>query len=402
VFLVVTGGEALYADMGHFGAKPIRLAWFLLVMPALLLNYFGQGALLLLHPEAAEAPFYLMAPGWAVYPLIALATLAAVIASQALISGAFSLTRQAVQLGYSPRLGIEHTSARQRGQIYIPQLNWMLMLATIALVLGFKNSSALAAAYGVAVTATMVVTTLLTYQIARRSWGVPPVLAGSIASFFLVLECAYLASNLTKIAHGGWFPLVIGAAIYTTLSTWKKGRALLASRLRERLYPFESFMQDITARPPLRVTGTAVFMTSNLYGTPPTLMHNLEHNKVLHERVLLLTVVTADVPYVNAAARVRVETLGMNFYRVALTFGFMEEPDVPRALTSASEAGLDIDIAETTFFVSIETLLSTARPGLARWRERLFVLMSRNALRATSFFKIPSERVVELGIQLEL
>jgi KUP system potassium uptake protein len=337
-----------------------------------------------------------------VYPLIALATVAAVIASQALISGAFSLTRQAVQLGYSPRVGIEHTSARQRGQIYIPQLNWMLMIATIALVIGFKTSSALAAAYGVAVTATMVITTLLTYQIARRSWGVPPLLAGSIASFFLVLECSYLASNLTKITHGGWFPLVVGAVIYTTLSTWKKGRALLASRLRERLYPFESFLHDITERPPLRVPGMAVFMTSNLYGTPPTLLHNLQHNKVLHEKVLLLTVVTADVPYVKPADRVRVEPLGQGFYRLALTFGFMEEPNVPQALTSAADQGLDIDIANTTFFVSIETLLSTARPGLARWRERLFVLMSRNATRATAFFRIPSERVVELGMQLEL
>jgi KUP system potassium uptake protein len=328
--------------------------------------------------------------------------MAAVIASQALISGAFSLTRQAVQLGYSPRLDIEHTSAHQRGQIYLPQLNWTLMLATIALVVGFKTSSALAAAYGVAVTATMVITTLLAYQIARASWGVHRLVAGSIAGFFLVLELAYFTSNLTKIAHGGWFPLAMGAVIYTVLSTWKKGRALLASRLRERLYPFESFLKDIAARPPRRVPGTAVFMTSNLYGTPPTLLHNLEHNKVLHDRVILLTVVTSEVPHVRPSDRVTVEPLADGFYRVALHFGFMEEPDVPGALAAAAPAGLAVDMTDTTFFVGIETLLSTDRPGLARWRERLFVLMSRNAVRATSFFNIPPDRVVELGMQLEL
>ena len=402
VFLVVTGGEALYADMGHFGRRPIRLAWFCLVFPALILNYLGQGALLLTDPAAATNPFYLLAPRWALFPLVALATSAAVIASQALITGAYSLTRQAIQLGYSPRLNIEYTSERQQGQIYMPQINWILMLSTIGLVVGFKTSSALAAAYGMAVTSTMVITTLLTYLVARRSWGISRGVALSVAAFFLVLELAYFGANLIKIAHGGWFPLVIGAVIYTLLSTWKAGRRLLATRLQEKLYPFNRFLSDITADPPHRVPGTAVFMTSNLYGTPPTLLHNLEHNKVLHERVILLTVVTTGTPYVEENERLEIEPLGQSFHRVSLRYGFMEEPDVPVALASASERGFAFDLASTTFFVGLETLLSTRRAGMPRWRERLFALMSRNAARATSFFRIPPERVVELGMQIEL
>ena len=401
VFLVVTGGEALYADMGHFGPRPIRVAWFVLVFPSLLLNYLGQGAMVINQPEAVHNPFYLLAPRWALYPLVGLATAAAIIASQALISGAFSLTRQAIQLGYCPRLAIEYTSPHQQGQIYMPQVNWILMLCTVGLVLGFRSSSALAAAYGIAVTSTMVITTLLAYLVARRSWGVSRPIALSLASFFLFLELGFFSANVIKIPHGGWFPLVIGAVLFLLLSTWKKGRALLASRLRERLYPFEQFLQDITTAPPPRVPGTAVFMTSNLIGTPPTLLHNVEHNHVLHERVLLLTVVTSDVPHVEGD-RLTVEPIGQGFYRLTLRYGFMEDPDVPEALAAAAAHGIAIDLAHTTFFLGVETLLSTEREGMARWRERLFAFMSRNAVRATSFFRIPPERVVELGMQIEL
>jgi KUP system potassium uptake protein len=402
VFLCVTGGEALYADMGHFGRKPIRIAWFAMVMPALLLNYLGQGAMLLHDPAAAASPFYLMAPRWALYPLVALAAMAAIIASQALISGAFSLTRQAIQLGYCPRLDIEYTSETHQGQIYLPQINWALMVATIGLVLGFKTSSALAAAYGMAVTSTMVITTMLAYLVARSSWGVSRVVAGSTAALFLGIELAFFGANLVKIAHGGWFPLVIGAVVYTGLSTWKQGRALLASRLRERMYPFEQFLKDIAERPPVRVNGTAIFMTSNLQGTPATLLHNLQHNKVLHDRVILLTVVTSDVPHVAREERSEVTPLGHGFFRLTLRYGFMEEPDVPAALLEASDAGFHVDLDETTFFLGVETLLATSRPGMSLWRERLFVWIARNAVRANAFFKIPPERVVELGMQVEL
>ena len=402
VFLVVTGGEALYADMGHFGRRPIQLAWFFVVLPALFLNYLGQGAMILLDPATAVSPFYLTAPRWALYPLVVLATMAAIIASQALISGAFSLTRQAIQLGYSPRLDIAYTSEHHQGQIYIPQVNWALMFATVGLVLGFRSSSALAAAYGIAVTLTMLITTMLAYLVARGAWGVRRPVAGSLALFFFVIELAFFGANLTKVTHGGWFPLVVGALVYTVLSTWKRGRALLAERMRERLYPFDRFLKDIESYPPQRVAGTAIFMTSNLQGTPPTLLHNLQHNKVLHERVILLTVITSDVPHVSSDGRVQVETLGQGFYRLTLRYGFMEEPDVPDALNEASRRGFPVDLAETTFFLGVETLLATRRPGLPLWRERLFVLIARNALRANAFFKIPPERVVELGMQVEL
>jgi KUP system potassium uptake protein len=328
--------------------------------------------------------------------------MAAIIASQALISGAFSLTRQAIQLGYSPRLDIQYTSSQHQGQIYIPQVNWGLMLATIGLVLGFGSSSALAAAYGMAVTLTMLITTMLAYLVARSAWGVRRMVAGSLAAFFFLIEFGFFGANLTKIAHGGWFPLVIGAIVYTILSTWKRGRALLAARMRERLYPFDRFLRDIEAYPPQRVSGTAIFMTSNLQGTPPTLLHNLQHNKVLHERVILLTVVTSDIPHVSAKDRSEVEPLGHGFYRLTLRYGFMEEPDVPSALSEASRRGFMIDLNETTFFLGLETLLATGRPGLPLWRERLFVLIARNAVRANAFFKIPPERVVELGMQVEL
>jgi len=402
VFLVVTGGEALYADMGHFGRKPIRLAWFGLAFPALVVNYLGQGAMLLENSESAASPFYLMAPAWALYPLVVLATMAAVIASQALISGVFSMTHQAIQLGYCPRMGVEHTSASQRGQIYIPQVNWMLMVATLGLVIGFGSSSALAAAYGIAVSSTMVITTMLTYLVARGSWGVSRWTAGALAGVFLAIELGFLGANATKIAQGGWFPLVVGVVLYLALSTWKQGRALLATRFMERLHPLETFLANIAARPPHRVDGTAVFMTSNSDGTPPTLLHNLHHNKILHERIILLTVVTMDGPTVAPEHRVTVTPLRLGFFRVRVCYGFTEDPDVPAALEQAVFPGPSLVPADTTYFLGTETLLATDRPGLPMWRERLFVLMSRNALRATTFFRIPPERVVELGMQVEL
>ena len=402
VFLVVTGCEALYADMGHFGRRPIRLAWFVLAFPALLLNYLGQGAMLLVKPEASSSPFYLMAPPWALIPLVVLAMMAAVIASQALISGVFSLTHQAIQLGYCPRMGIEHTSASQRGQIYIPQVNWALMVATLGLVLGFGSSSALAAAYGIAVSSTMVITTMLAYLVARGSWGASRAKAGSVAALFLFIEFGFLAANLTKIAEGGWFPLATGVLLYLALSTWKQGRALLASRFVDRLHPLEAFLDGIANKPPHRVSGAAVFMTGNADGTPPTLLHNLEHNKILHERVILLTVVTTDGPIVAPEDRVTVRPLRLGFFRVHVCYGFTEAPDVPAALELAAFEGGPLIPADTTYFLGTETLLATERPGLALWRERLFVMMSRNALRATTFYRIPPERVVEIGMQVEL
>ncbi len=401
VFLVVTGGEALYADMGHFGKRPIRVAWFALVQPALLLNYFGQGALLLGNPKHAEQPFYLLAPDWLLYPLVALATLAAVIASQALISAVFSLTRQAVQLGYSPRLAIRYTSAETMGQIYIPQVNWALMVATIAIVLTFRSSSALAAAYGIAVTMTMGITTVLAYVISRQVWGWNRIAAGVVAATFIVVDLAFFGANALKIAHGGWLPLLIATAAFLIMTTWKRGREIVGDRLRARAYPFSEFLKDIAANPPHRVEGTAVFMTGTGTGTPPTLLHNLEHNKVLHQNVVLLTVVTADIPLVEGD-RLQVEPLTACFWRVTVSYGFMEAPDVPAALEGLRAHGVHIDLATTTFFLGRETLLATDRPGMAVWREELFVLMSSNAMRATTFFCIPSERVVELGMQLEL
>ena len=402
VFLVVTGGEALYADMGHFGRKPIRLAWFALAFPALVLNYLGQGAMLLQSPELASSPFYRMAPAWALYPLVILATMAAVIASQALISGVFSMTHQAIQLGYCPRMGIEHTSASHKGQIYIPQINWALMVACVGLVIGFGSSSAIAAAYGIAVSSTMVITTMLAYLVARGSWGASRVMAGSLAGAFLVIESGFLAANFTKILQGGWFPLAVGVIIYVLLSTWKQGRALLAVRFRERLYPLDQFLADIAANPPHRVSGTAVFMTSNGDGTPPTLLHNLHHNKILHERIILLTVATTDGPVVAVEDRLTVTPLQQGFFRVRACYGFTETPAVPAVLEQVLLAGQQMVAADITYFLGTETLLATDRPGLPLWRERLFVLMSRNALRATTFFGIPPERVVELGMQVEL
>jgi KUP system potassium uptake protein len=403
VFLVVTGGEALYADMGHFGRRPIRVAWFAIVLPSLLLNYFGQGALLLLHPAAAENPFYQMVPRWGLLPVVFIATAATVIASQALISGAFSLTMQAVQLGYSPRVEIRHTSEQERGQIYIPYINWALMVACIGLVLGFRSSENLAAAYGVAVTTTMVVTTILFYVVARErwKWSLPAALA--LSGAFMTIDIAFWSANILKIPDGGWFPLLIGGLVFTLLTTWKTGRRLLAERLHSQTLPREMFVAEVMTSPPTRVPGTAVFMYSNPAGTPPALLHNLKHNKVLHARVLFLSVQTEEVPYVDPDDAVEVEHLGSGLYQVVISNGFMESLDIPAKLASIQLEGLDIHPLSTSYFLGREILIpSKRRRGMAFWRERLFTVMSDNSKSAGSFFGLPANRVVELSAVVEL
>jgi KUP system potassium uptake protein len=402
VFLVVTGGEALYADLGHFGHRAIQVAWFTAALPALMLNYFGQGALLLREPAAAVNPFYHLAPGWALYPLIVLATAAAIIASQAVISGAFSLTRQAVQLGYSPRLKIEHTSSREIGQIYVPSVNWGLMLLTCVLVLGFQTVNNIAGAYGVALSTLMLMTTLMFYVMSREVWRWSFVRAGAVAGLFLCVDVPFFVANALKIQYGGWVPLAIAAVIFALMTTWKDGRHVLAKRMREKTVALKMLLADLAAEPPLRVPGTAVFLYGTTDGTPPALVHNLAHNKVLHERVVFLTMVTEDIPHVPVMERVTVKPLGKGFYSVIARYGFMDDPDIEDVLTACSVRSLEIPIAGTTFFLGRETLVASDRPGMARWREQLFAFMSRNALRATAFFKIPADQVFEVGAQVEL
>ncbi|MDB6029358.1 MAG: potassium transporter Kup [Verrucomicrobiales bacterium] len=402
VFLAVTGAEALYADMGHFGRQPIRLAWFCVVLPALVLNYFGQGALLLEHPAAAENPFYLLAPKWALYPLVVLATAAAVIASQALISGAFSLTMHAVQLGYFPRLRIEHTSSMEKGQVYIAQVNWWLMIACIGLVLGFHSSTNLAAAYGIAVTMTMCITTMLFYFAARRLWRWSPIKAALICVPFLVIELSFFGANAMKIAHGGWFPIAIGILIFTFLTTWKTGRRILGEKLQRGTLPLSMFFDDVAANPPHRVRGTAIYLSGRSGVVPICLLHNLKHNKVLHERVVFLTIVAHDSAHIAEPERLEVEELKHGFYRVVGHFGFMEDPDVPELLKKCDEHGLKLDANQFSYFLSKETLIPTRAPGMAIWREVLFAIMSRNATSAASFFKLPPNKVVEFGMQVEI
>jgi KUP system potassium uptake protein len=402
VFLVVTGGEALYADMGHFGRRPIRLAWYVVVLPALLLNYFGQGALLIRDPSAVENPFFRMTPGWALYPVVVIATAAAVIASQALITGAFSLTMQAVQLGYLPRVQIEHTSSTERGQIYIPGVNWLLLVSCVLLVLGFQSSTNVAAAYGVAVTTTMVVTTLLLFVVERERWKWPLWASLGFTGFFLAVDLGFWGANIVKIPHGGWFPLVVGAAIFAVMTTWKTGRRLLAERLARGALPIDMFLKDVGARQMHRVKGTAVFMYGNPTGTPPALLHSLKHYQVLHEDTVFLSVATADVPHVPVEERSQVESLGHGFYRVQLQYGFMEDPNIPEALGAVRVKGLDLTPGRTTYFLGRETLIPSRNPGMAGWRKHLFGLMARNARPATSFFRLPPNRVVELGAQIPL
>jgi KUP system potassium uptake protein len=403
VFLVVTGGEALYADIGHFGTAPIRLTWFAVVLPALTLNYLGQGALLLIEPDAAVNPFYKMAPPWALYPLVVLATAAAVIASQAIISGAFSLTMQAIQLGYSPRLRAIYTSERVIGQIYVPVVNWGLMLACVALVLGFRTSSNLAAAYGVAITTTMLITTVLFYVVARRRWHWPAAAALPIAAFFIAIDLAFFGANMLKIAHGGWFPLLVSAAILFLMLTWRKGRRVLRSRLGEICIPLNDFISELKTQNIRRVPGTAVYMSGNRFGTPLALLHNLKHNKVLHEQVVLLTVRTEEVPYLaNPRDRVAVENLHEGFWRAQIHFGFMEKPNVPVALDRVKQAGLRFDPMRTTYFIGRETILATRKRGLSSWRGSFFAWMTRNAGDVTSYFCLPPNGVVELGARVEV
>ena len=403
VFLVVTGGEALYADIGHFGTTPIRLTWFAIVLPALTLNYFGQGALLLVQPEAAINPFYRMAPSWALYPMVVLATAAAVIASQAIISGAFSLTMQAIQLGYSPRLKVIYTSARIIGQIYVPVVNWGLMIACIALVLGFRTSSNLAAAYGVAITTTMLITTILFYIVARYRWRWPAAAALMIAAFFITIDLAFFGANMLKVAHGGWFPLLVSASILFFMLTWRKGRHILRSRLSEMCLPLDAFLPDLKSQSTRRVPGTAVYMSGNRSGTPLALLHNLKHNKVLHEQVVLLTVRTEEVPYLaNAKDRVALEMLDEGFWRAQIHFGFMEKPDVPAALDRIKQPGPRFDPMRTTYFIGRETILATRKLGLSSWRGSIFAWMTRNAGDVTSYFCLPPNGVVELGARVEV
>ncbi|HSN17819.1 MAG TPA: potassium transporter Kup [Gammaproteobacteria bacterium] len=405
VFLCVTGAEALYADIGHFGRAPIRLAWFAYVMPALVLNYFGQGAMLLAHPEqpAGQLFYSLSPPGWTLYALIALATVATVIASQAIISGAFSLMGQAIQFGQSPRLTIIRTSVDEKGQIYIPAMNWILMVGTIGIVLGFKTSDNLAAAYGVAVSSTMVITTILMFFLERDRWHWNVWLVGTLTAGFLVVDMMYFSANVFKIADGGWFPLLVGLIGFIIMSTWSTGRANLIDRLRAATEPLDEFLAHIRQLKPLRVRGTAIFMTAPNLGTPPMLQHHLEHNQVLHEQIVLLTVHTDDVPFVHPIQRLEVEKLDLGFYRVNVHYGFMQIPNVPQCFRRAKDFGLTIDPETVTYYLGRETLVSTKHwPSMMGWREKLFAFMSRNAIRATDFYQIPPDRTVELGLRLRL
>ena len=402
VFLVATGGEAMYADLGHFGAKPIQIDWFVIVAPALMLQYLGQGALLITRPQAAINPFYMLAPKWALYPLVVLATCATIIASQAMISGAFSLTRQAIQLGYLPRMEIVHTSSAEIGQIYMPTVNWALMIATIALVIGFGSVSNIAGAYGVAVSTTMLITTILAYIVVRdlRGWKRPVALVVSFG--FLVGDLAFMAANYAKIADGGWFPLLIAAIVFTLMTTWRKGREVLSAKLREGALSPQLFIQSLRMRPPIRVPGSAVFMHRNQDAIPASLLHSLKHYKALHQNVILLTIATEEVSHVNDKDRLEMESLGEGIHRVRARYGYMEDIDVPALLERATAAGLPAPPMETTYFLGRETLIITRRPsGMAHWREKIFASMMRNAESAARFFRLPPNRVVELGAQIE-
>ncbi len=401
VVLAVTGAEALYADMGHFGRKPITASWLWLVLPALMLNYLGQAALMLGHPETAENPFFLMAPDWARLPLVLLATAATVIASQAVISGAFSVAQQSVQLGFLPRLKIVHTSARSAGQIYIPMINWTLLVLVILLVMSFRTSDNLAGAYGIAVTGTMLITTVMISVLALTIWQWPKWWAVPLLAVLLVIDGAYFASNLTKIPDGGWFPLLVGAVAFTLLTTWARGRHLMMLRLRESAMPIEVFIKS-AASAATRVQGTAVFMTSSPEGVPHALLHNLKHNKVLHDRVLILTVVIDEVPFVDDEDRMEVRSLGSNFYRMIVRYGFMQEINIPATLKLVESCGPKIKMMDTSFFLARQTLLASDRPGMAIWREKIFAWMLSNSESAMEFFKLPTNRVVELGSQVEI
>ena len=402
VVLCVTGAEALYADLGHFGKKPIRLAWFCVVMPALTLNYFGQGALLLAHPEAVKNPFYMMAPDWALLPLVALATLAAVIASQALITGAFSVTKQVIQLGYLPRLNMIHTSAREIGQIYIPSVNWGLFAVIVLAVVMFKSSSNLAAAYGVAVCTDMLITTMLTFFVVRYRWHYPLALCVLATGFFFAIDFVFWASNLLKLLDGGWFPLAIGAAVYILMSTWKDGRALLNSKIQADSMDLHSFLEAVFVAPPVRVQGTAVFLTASVGTVPNALLHNLKHNKVLHETNLFVTVHNHERPWIGLDKRIEIERLGHDCWQVLIHYGFKNDPDVPKALQQLKGRGVALDPMLTSYFLSRDTVVPTLGDEMAQWREKLFAQMHHNASSAADFLNLPNNAVVELGSKIEI
>ena len=401
VVLVVTGGEALYADMGHFGKRPIRIAWFVAVLPALLLNYFGQGALLLREPAAASNPFYRLAPAAFMWPLLIIATAAAVVASQALISGAFSLTQQSIQLGYSPRMQIIHTSKHEAGQIYIPEVNKALMVGCLLLVIAFRNSSALSAAYGIAVTGTMAITTVLFAVVARSRWNWSLARVVSLTAFFLLIDMSFLIANIIKIEHGGWVPIVMAIGVYTLMSTWKRGRIQLQEIQEAGALPLAIFLTSIEKSPPLRVRGTAIFMTSSPDGVPVVLLHHLKHNKMLHETVVLLSVQTRGIPEVAADHQLTLEKMGQGFYRLVATYGFMQSPNIPELLGRAVAEGVPVPAMDTSYYLGRERLVLTGKAKMSRWRKSLFALMSRNARSATEFFQIPPNRVIELGAQIE-
>ena len=403
VFLVVTGGEALYSDLGHFGKTPIRMAWFAIVLPCLIFCYFGQGAMILANPAAIKNPFYMMAPDWALLPLVCLATLSTSIASQALITGVFSLTMQAVQLNYIPRVLIQHTSKEEFGQIYVRAVNFILMIACIALVVTFKSSSNLANAYGIAVTTTMVITTILFYFVARYGWKWNPILAFLLCAFFLVIEGSFWGANLLKVIHGGWFPLVVGIGIYTLMTTWNTGRQILSERMLELIIPLNEFMSKLRASSPIRVPGVAIYMSGHPQYVPPTLYQNFRHFNCLHEHVLLLSVHVADIPHVPVSNRVRLQNVGPQIYKVSIEYGFMDLPDVPLELKGLIlDHNIPLDPYNATYFLGRERIMATERKGMVIWREKLFALMSRNSQPATNFFQLPRKRVMEIGTVIEL
>ena len=402
VVLSVTGAEALYADMGHFGSRPIRQAWFCMVLPSLILNYFGQGALLLADPTTVENPFYHMGPDWLLYPQIGLSTMATVIASQAVISGAFSVSQQAMQLGFIPRIAVQYTSEKTQGQVYLPGVNWGLFLAVVILVLGFKSTNNLAAAYGIAVTGDMVITSILATFVAAKSWGWGWTKAVALFAVFLAVELTFLFANVLKIPDGGWFPLAAGALVFLLMSTWKRGAALMSERTIGESIELDTFIDALLISEPVRVTGTAVFMTSDNAKVPNSMLHNLMHNKVLHDRVLVASVKVFDVPYVPEIDRVEISAMKGGFYQVTVQYGFKDEPDIPHALSLCAEQGVSFDLMETSFFLGRATLIPKMGSQMAFWREKIYVFMYRNASSATSFYKIPTNRVVELGTQVVL
>ena len=402
IVLAFTGAEALYADMGHFGKQPIRMAWFFITFPALALNYLGQGGLLLAHPEAISNPFYQQLGAWSIYPLVALSTVATVIASQATISGTFSMTKQAMALGFLPRMRVLHTSESEIGQIYLPAVNWLQLAVVLIAVVGFGSSENLAAAYGIAVTATMLATTILTFFVIRYRWKLNLLLCWAATGFFLVIDITFFSANALKLFHGGWFPLLLGAVLFTLMLTWKRGRDLVFQNLQKHAVPLEEFLESLFIAPPARVPGTAIFLRGASDGVPHAMLHNLSHNKVLHERVVFLTVHVADEPWVPASNRVQVLPLGHACYQLNAFYGFKDEPDIPGVLAMCAEVGLPFEMMETSFFIARQTVISTPGDGMMPWREHLFATMSRNARDAADYFRIPTNRVIELGTQVEI